>query len=245
MQRLGGRGLLATAAALALAALVSGAAAASNGKGKGDDRLQRIDHIVVIYEENHSFDNLYGGWEGVNGRLHADPAPHDPGRPVRRIRIRACSRTTRTSTSPPLSTVCSGVHAAPASPFTSHFRNAPFTIDDYIKPDFIDLSADDERVRVPERRINPATGQPVPGAGRAAALATSCTSSTRRSTSSTAAPRTGTRPAATRSGLTMGYYDTRQLPIYRYLHGGGHRTTRSPTTSSRPRSAGRSSTISG
>ena len=23
-------------------------------------------------------------------------------------------------------------------------------------------------------------------------------------------------------GLTQGYYDTRQLPIYRYLHGGGH-----------------------
>ena len=21
----------------------------------------------MIYEENHSFDNLYGGWEGVNG----------------------------------------------------------------------------------------------------------------------------------------------------------------------------------
>src|SRR5207244_5430074 len=29
--------------------------------------LSRINHIVVIYEENHSFDNLYGGWEGVNG----------------------------------------------------------------------------------------------------------------------------------------------------------------------------------
>src|SRR5260370_30112462 len=30
-----------------------------------------INHIVVIYEENHSFDNLYGGWEGVNGRANA------------------------------------------------------------------------------------------------------------------------------------------------------------------------------
>jgi phospholipase C len=28
----------------------------------------------VIYEENHSFDNLYGGWEGVNGRQHAGAA---------------------------------------------------------------------------------------------------------------------------------------------------------------------------
>jgi phospholipase C len=29
---------------------------------------------VVIYEENHSFDNLYGGWEGVNGLANADAA---------------------------------------------------------------------------------------------------------------------------------------------------------------------------
>src|SRR5207245_4478140 len=43
-----------------------------------------INHVVVIYEENHSFDNLYGGWEGVN----AGPAPPtsprfaQAGRPV-------------------------------------------------------------------------------------------------------------------------------------------------------------------
>src|SRR3989442_4510859 len=43
---------------------------ASNRK-KG---LDGINHIVVIYEENHSFDNLYGGWEGVNGLANADPA---------------------------------------------------------------------------------------------------------------------------------------------------------------------------
>ena len=24
-------------------------------------------HLVVIYEENHSFDNLYGSWGSVNG----------------------------------------------------------------------------------------------------------------------------------------------------------------------------------
>jgi acid phosphatase len=35
------------------------------------DPLNDINHIVVIYEENHSFDNLYGGWEGVNGRANA------------------------------------------------------------------------------------------------------------------------------------------------------------------------------
>ena len=36
--------------------------------------MDRVKHIVVIYEENHSFDNLYGGWEGVDGRSRADAA---------------------------------------------------------------------------------------------------------------------------------------------------------------------------
>src|SRR3954453_3249266 len=36
-------------------------------------KLPRVKHIVVIYEENHSFDNLYGGWEGVRA-LRTAPA---------------------------------------------------------------------------------------------------------------------------------------------------------------------------
>ena len=39
-----------------------------------NSELANIRHIVVIYQENHSFDNLYGGWEGVNGRVNADSA---------------------------------------------------------------------------------------------------------------------------------------------------------------------------
>src|SRR3954463_14887339 len=36
-------------------------------------KLARVKHIVVIYEENHSFDNLYGSWEGVRGLNAATP----------------------------------------------------------------------------------------------------------------------------------------------------------------------------
>src|SRR5690242_3554670 len=56
---------LIVAAAFALAGTVTlvGASAAHNPPNK----LDKIDHLVVIYEENHSFDNLFGGWEGVNG----------------------------------------------------------------------------------------------------------------------------------------------------------------------------------
>ena len=55
--------LIATFALLAVAA----APALAN-------RAKHIDHIVVVYEENHSFDNLYGGWEGVDGLAAADAA---------------------------------------------------------------------------------------------------------------------------------------------------------------------------
>ena len=35
-------------------------------------KLHDVQHIVVIYEENHSFDNLYGRWEGVRGLANAN-----------------------------------------------------------------------------------------------------------------------------------------------------------------------------
>src|SRR4051794_20317403 len=57
-------------AALALPA-VPGLAAAH---GREHGRLAKIDRFVVIYQENHSFDNLYGSWESVDGLGRADAA---------------------------------------------------------------------------------------------------------------------------------------------------------------------------
>ena len=57
-----------------LAGTLLAAVSASAASSAGSDPLRKINHIVVIYEENHSFDNLYGGWEGVNGRANADAA---------------------------------------------------------------------------------------------------------------------------------------------------------------------------
>ena len=63
------------AAAISILAFAAGSGAAGNGKSHGDEnKLRDVKHIVVIYEENHSFDNLYGGWEGVNGVDDADAA---------------------------------------------------------------------------------------------------------------------------------------------------------------------------
>jgi acid phosphatase len=39
-----------------------------------DDKLKRVEHIVVIYGENRSFDNLYGNFPGANGLSKATTA---------------------------------------------------------------------------------------------------------------------------------------------------------------------------
>ena len=64
-------GAFIAAAAIAVAGAVSATAKSDDNR---NDKLNKVQHIVVIYEENHSFDNLYGGWEGVIGRSNADPA---------------------------------------------------------------------------------------------------------------------------------------------------------------------------
>jgi len=64
---------------LLVATGLAGAIPAAANTGLVDDLVHRFDHIVVIYQENHSFDNLYGGWgrvgfQRVNGLARADPA---------------------------------------------------------------------------------------------------------------------------------------------------------------------------
>jgi acid phosphatase len=61
------------AAALAVAAATTATVSAGTSRTAASP-LDKINHIVVIYEENHSFDNLFGGWEGVNGLANADAA---------------------------------------------------------------------------------------------------------------------------------------------------------------------------
>src|SRR5579872_1264057 len=38
--------------------------------------INKINHIIVIYLENHSFDNLYGEFPGANGLASATPAEY-------------------------------------------------------------------------------------------------------------------------------------------------------------------------
>ena len=77
---------------MAVAVIPAGGAGAS---GAGGDQLSRVNHIVVIYQENHSFDNLYGMWERVTDcATPRGPGPPRSTRPA--PRTSACSRTTST-----------------------------------------------------------------------------------------------------------------------------------------------------
>ncbi|MBI2747324.1 MAG: acid phosphatase [Burkholderiales bacterium] len=55
------------------AAVLAGCAAPSDTAASSSTRLERIRHVVVIYAENHSFDNMYGLFPGANGISQATP----------------------------------------------------------------------------------------------------------------------------------------------------------------------------
>src|SRR5215470_1407076 len=179
--------------------------------GERDDKLGRINHIVVIYQENHSFDNLYGSWEGVRGRASAPPehtAQISQGGDLYDCLL----QNDVNLASPPLSPTCSNTHGGA---FMSAFVNAPFSIDVYIEP--TDKTCPPSNVFAPNGVLKNSPG----------ALPGGCTKDivhrfyqeqyqingghmNRYVTGSDAA------------GLAMGYYETTQLPIYKYLHAPSH-----------------------
>src|SRR5690242_13361354 len=77
----------------------------------GDPGLRQLDHIVVIYLENRSFDNLYGEFAGANGLAAASAAP---------LQVDA--------TGTPFATL----PAIPSSLFPTNLSNAPFSIERYV-----------------------------------------------------------------------------------------------------------------
>src|SRR5262249_51109682 len=125
----GQRSVSVLATVFAAAALATGASATS---------LNEFKQIVVIYEENHSFDNLYGLWgraggQFVDGLPNAD-LPHTPQVRQDNTAYQCLLQNDVNLTSPPLTPVCSGTNAS-GQPFSSAFKNNPFKIDDFIQPD--------------------------------------------------------------------------------------------------------------
>src|SRR5437773_8508926 len=97
-----------------------------------DTKFAGINHIVVIYEENHSFDNLYGGWEGVNGLANADAAHttqlKQNGTPYTCL-YQDDVNLQPAAGAPACDTAING------TPYASLFGNAPFRIDDFLHPE--------------------------------------------------------------------------------------------------------------
>jgi phospholipase C len=57
----------------ALAVLLAACATPPTGEVAANAPLQKIKNVVVIYAENHSFDNMYGMFPGANGVSRATP----------------------------------------------------------------------------------------------------------------------------------------------------------------------------
>ena len=192
--------LIIVAAVLALGAGGLAAPAVSKPPPKGP----KIDHIVVIYEENHSFDNVFGGWEHVNGLDHASAQRQVmpdgsvlPCLPQNDVNL----------TSPPLPITCSGTVGSQT--INSAFANAPFRIDDYIQPE--DTTCPPPGVFAPNGVLN---GAGLPGG---------CTRDLVHRFYNEQYQIDGGRQdryvaGSDAVGLTMGTYDTTELPIYKYLH---------------------------
>jgi acid phosphatase len=87
-----------------------------------DPTISNIETVVVIYAENRSFDNLYGGFPGANGLQNVTPAD-------------ALQRDRDGSILKELPIIWDGLTAKGVTPpitqaQTEHLPNRPFAIDD-------------------------------------------------------------------------------------------------------------------
>jgi acid phosphatase len=193
------------AAAIGAAALSPFAAAAS---------LHDFHQIIVIYQENHSFDNLYGLWGKIGGKpvdglptadvQHTTQVLQDNRTPY------ACLLQNDVNlTSPPLTPTCVDMTAAP---FESAFKNRPFNIDDYIMA--TDTTCPAPGVFAPNGVKN---GEGLPGGCTRDLVHRFYNEQYQINEGKQNRYVTGSDAA----GLAMGYYDTAKLPIYKYLHSAG------------------------
>ncbi len=202
--------LVGVLSAIALAVSMTAPAAALPARDHDRGPLGGYTHLVVIYEENHSFDNLYGSW----GRVRGDRV--EGLRPVTQVAqdgtaYRCLLQNDVNLTSPPLPGTCTDPSAAVG---TTAFQARPFTIDDYI-------SAGDKTC--PAEGVFAATGVVKDSPG---ALPGGCTRDLVHRFYQEQYQIDGGKQdryvtGSDAVGLTMGVYDTKALPIYRYLHSPG------------------------
>jgi len=167
---------------------------------------------VVIYQENHSFDNLYGSWGSVNGE-HVEGLTDASTTSTKQVAQDGSAYSCLLQddvnlTSPPLPGDCTDS----AHSVTSHFKNQPFSIDDFIAP---------TDTTCPEPGVYAANGV-LKGTGEPGG----CTRDLVHRFYQEQYQINGGKQnryvtGSDAVGLTMGTYDTKNLPIYRYLHSKG------------------------
>jgi acid phosphatase len=169
-------------AGLMLSTVIAGPAHADDRQTAG---VSGIEHLVVIYQENHSYDNLYGLWPGTDG-ISSPPSSTPRQTQVDQAgnAFSCLQQNDPRLTSPPLAATCSDPRG-----FSSHFTNTPFAIDDYVAQN---QKTEDLVHRYYQQQYQIDGG-----------------SMDRFTTGSDAV------------GLTQGYYQTTQLPVYKYLTDAG------------------------
>jgi acid phosphatase len=217
------RRLLALVSAAFVAATIVCSAAAQRvgveSAAAGPNPLRKIDHIVVIYEENHSFDNLYGGWEGVNGLANADAA-HTVQVDQHGVPYACLKQLDVNLTSPPLPSTCADpAHGIGASAFT----NTWFTIDRFIPATATTCPKPAQAFSFPNGILDgarDASGDPI-------GLPGGCTRDLvhkfyQEQYQLNGGAQNRYMVGSDAAGTVMGVYDTKALPIYRYLHRSNH-----------------------
>ncbi|QQR99594.1 MAG: phosphoesterase [Austwickia sp.] len=196
-------------ASLAIAAPAAGPAHDAKGALPGGYK-----NLVVIYQENHSFDNLYGRW-GQVGKDQVDGVLTAPASALTQVKQDGTAYRCLPQNDVNLAAVqpkwCTGdAGAAPSA-----FGNAPFNVDDYIAAT-AKTCPDPKAPYAPNGVL----------AGTAGATPGGCTEDLvhrfyqeQYQLNDGAMNRYVTGSDAL--GLTMGHYKTGDLPIYRYLHAKG------------------------
>ena len=185
------------------------------GAGSGARPLSRIEHIVVIYEENHSFDNLYGGWgQAVNGLAKASAAAADHPQIGQNGTPYTCLEQDDVNLA---SLAADCTDSTTKRTFTSAFPNAPFAIDKYIPPAATTCPRASVAYKEKYKRGVP-KGKGLPGG---------CTRDLVHGFYQAQYQLDGEKQdrfvtGSDALGLAIGYYNTKKLPIWAWLHRAGH-----------------------
>jgi len=202
-------GILAVASATLMTTSATGAPVASSAGGHPAALPGGFKHLVVIYEENHSFDNLYGQWGSVNGQsVNGSQSVTQVAQDGTAYGCLLQNDVNLTSPSPLATTCTDAAHGVAASAFGNH----TFTIDDYIKP--TDTTCPSPGVFAPHGVLN---GTGLPGGCTADLVHRFYQHQYQIDGGKSDRYVTGSDAI----GLTMGQYATKQLPIYQYLHSTG------------------------